>query len=204
VNSLDAKTAALLVVDLQNDTIGEQGAFASSGAADFAARHGVVARVKRLVDAARAAGMPVVHIHHVDSEGHVDAALNAPLFRSILEEDALVRGTWGAEPVAGLEPLPGDLLVEKQRMSAFNGTALDIKLRGLGTRMIVVCGAWTNFAVEHTCRDGADLGYEVVIVADATATISDDWQRAALDYALTNIAERVTVDELVEALGAWV
>jgi ureidoacrylate peracid hydrolase len=204
VNSLDAKTAALLVVDLQNDTIGEQGAFASSGAAEFAARHGVVERVKRLVDAARAAGMPVVHVHHVDSADHVDAALNAPLFRSIVEEDALVRGTWGAEPVAGLEPRPGDLLVEKQRMSAFNGTALDIKLRGLGTRRIIVCGAWTNFAVEHTCRDGADLGYEVAIVTDATATISDDWQRAALDYALTNIAERVTVDELVEALGAWV
>jgi gluconolactonase len=199
VNRVEPASTALLVVDLQNDTIGEQGAFAGSGAPEFATRHGIVAQVQRLLDAARAAGMPVVHIHHLDSPGHTDASLNAPLFQSIVDADALVRGTWGGEPVPGLEPQPGDLVVEKQRMSSFNGTALDVKLRGLGVRRIVVCGAWTNFAVEHTCRDGADLGYEVAIVSDATATISDEWQEAALTYALTNIAEQVTVDELVEA-----
>ena len=201
MTEIDPRTTALLVVDLQNDTVGEQGAFAESGAADFALRHGVVEKVKRLVGAARAAGMPVVHVHHLDSEGHVDSIGNAPLFRSIVEADALVRGTWGAGPVEGLEPQAGDLVVEKQRMSSFNSTTLDTKLRGLGAMKIVVCGAWTNFAVEHTCRDGADLGYEVAIVADGTATISDEWQQAALDYALTNIAERLSVDEVVEALA---
>ena len=144
--------------------------------------------------------MPVIHVHHLDSPGHVDASLNAPLFRSIVEADGLVRGSWGGEPVAGLEPRAGELVVEKQRMSSFNATTLDAKLRGLGTRTIVVCGAWTNFAIEHTCRDGADLGYEVAIVTDGTATISDEWQHDALNYALTNIAERVTVDEVVAAL----
>jgi nicotinamidase-related amidase len=198
---IDPQTTALLVVDLQNDTVGEQGAFADSGAAEFATRHGVVEKVKRLVEAARAAGMPIVHIHHLDSPGYVDATLNAPLFQSIVDADALVRGTWGGEPITGLEPQAGDHVVEKQRMSSFNGTSLDVKLRGLGTRKIVVCGAWTNFAVEHTCRDGADLGYEVVIVSDGTATISDEWQRAALTYALTRIAEQATVDELMEGLA---
>jgi nicotinamidase-related amidase len=201
VRPIEPRTTALLVVDLQNDTVGEQGAFAESGAAEFAVRHGVVERVKRLVEAGRAAGMPIVHIHHLDSPGHVDASLNAPLFQSIVDADALVRGTWGGEPVTGLEPQAGDLVVEKQRMSSFNGTSLDVKLRGLGTRRIIVCGAWTNFAVEHTCRDGADLGYEVVIVSDGTATMSDEWQQAALSYALTKIAEQATVDEIVEALA---
>jgi ureidoacrylate peracid hydrolase len=162
----------------------------------------VVEKVRRLVEAGRAAGMPIVHIHHLDSPGYVDASLNAPLFQSIADADALVRGTWGGEPVVGLEPQAGDLVVEKQRMSSFNGTSLDVKLRGLGTRRIIVCGAWTNFAVEHTCRDGADLGYEVVIVSDGTATMSDEWQHAALTYALTRIAEQATVEEVVEALSA--
>jgi ureidoacrylate peracid hydrolase len=201
VTLIDPRTTALLVVDLQNDTVGEQGAFADSGAPEFAARHGVVEKVRRMVQAARTAGMPVVHIHHLDSQGHVDASLNAPLFQSIVDADALVRGTWGGEPVAGLEPQAGELVVEKQRMSSFNGTSLDVKLRGLGTRKIVVCGAWTNLAVEHTCRDGADLGYEVVIVSDGTAAISDEWQHAALNFALTNIAEQATVDDVVEALA---
>jgi nicotinamidase-related amidase len=200
VNRIDPRESALLVVDLQNDTIGERGAFADSGAAEFATRHGIVEKVRRLVAAARGAGMPVIHVWHIDSPGHVDSTRNAPLFRSIVEADGLVRGTWGAEPVPGLEPAEGDLVVEKQRMSSFNSTTLDTKLRGLGARTIVVCGAWTNFAIEHTCRDGADHGYEVVLVVDGTATVSDEWQQAALSYALTNIVEQATVDELVAAL----
>jgi ureidoacrylate peracid hydrolase len=198
---VNPQTSALLVIDLQNDTVGEQGAFADSGAAEFAARHGVIARVRRLVDAARAAGVAVLFVWHIDEPGHRDSTRNAKLFRDIVEADGLVRGTWGAAPVEGLEPREGDAVVEKQRMSAFNSTTLDTKLRGLGVETIVVCGAWTNFAIEHTCRDGADHGYEVVLVADGTATISDEWQQAALSHALTRIAELRTVDELVAELG---
>src|SRR3954451_2987622 len=194
---MNPKTSALLVVDLQNDTVGEQGAFASSGAAAFAAQHGVIEKVGRLVGAARSAGVPVIFVWHVDEPGHRDSTRNAKLFRDIAEADGLVRGTWGAAPVAGLEPQDGEAVVEKQRMSAFNSTTLDTKLRGLGATTIVVCGAWTNFAIEHTCRDGADFGYEVVLATDATATISDEWQQAALTHALTNIAELRTVDQLV-------
>jgi len=199
---LDPRTSALLVVDLQNDTVGEQGAFAADGAAAYASRHGVIEKAKRLVGAARAAGMPVVFVWHVDEPGHRDSTRNAKLFRDIAASDGLVRGTWGAAPVEGLAPEDGDAVVEKQRMSAFNSTTLDTKLRGLGATTIVVCGAWTNFAIEHTCRDGADYGYEVVLAADATATISDDWQQAALSYALTRIADVRTVDEVVKELAA--
>ena len=198
---MDLRTSALLVVDLQNDTVGEQGAFADAGAAEFARRHGVLDHARRLVEAARAAGVPVIFVWHVDEPGHRDSTRNAELFRGIVEADGLVRGTWGVAPVAGLEPQAGDAVVEKQRMSAFNYTTLDTKLRGLGVTTIVVCGAWTNFAIEHTCRDGADHGYEVVLAADGTATISDEWQQAALTFALTSIAEQRTIDELVAELG---
>ena len=95
----------------------------------------------------------------------------------------------------------GDLVVEKQRMSSFNSTTLDTKLRGLGVTTVVCCGAWTNWAVEHTCRDAADHGYEVVVVTDATATISEEFQRAALDFALTTVATRATADEVLAALA---
>lgn len=199
---INARSSALLVVDLQNDTVGEQGAFADAGAAAFAARHGVVEKVRRLVDAARTAGVAVIFVWHVDEPGHRDSTRNAKLFRDIVEADGLVRGTWGVAPVAGLEPQGGDAVVEKQRMSAFNSTTLDTKLRGLGVTTIVVCGAWTNFAIEHTCRDGADYGYQVVLATDGTATVSDEWQQAALSYALTSIAELRTVDELVAELVA--
>ena len=196
---LEPRTTALLVVDLQNDTVGAQGAFASAGAAAFAAEHGVVEQAAALAEAFRAAGAPVIHVWHVDEPGHADSTRNAELFRLIVDADALVRGTWGAEPV--VLPVSGDLVVEKQRMSAFNSTTLDTTLRGLGTRTVVCCGAWTNWAVEHTCRDAADHGYEVVVVTDATATISADFQRAALDYALTTVATRATAAEVGAALA---
>ena len=149
----------------------------------------------------RTSALLVVDSRHVDSPGHVDSTQNAELFRGIIEADGLVRGTWGAAPVDGLEAQDGDLVVEKQRMSSFNSTTLDTKLRGLGATKIVVCGAWTNFAVEHTCRDGADHGYEIVVVSDGTATVSDEWQEAAMSYALTRVADIATVDEVVGALS---
>jgi gluconolactonase len=195
VNPIDPAASALLVVDLQNDT------FADSGAADFASRHGVVDKARLVVDAARGTGLQVIHIWHVDEPGHVDSTRNAKLFRDIADADGLVRGTWGVKPVEGLEPREGDVVVEKQRMSAFNSTTLDTKLRGLGATKVVVLGAWTNFAIEHTCRDAADSGYEVVLVTDATATVSDEWHHAAVSYALTNIAELVTTDEVLATLS---
>ena len=195
---LDPGSTALLVIDLQVDTVGADGAFASSGAAAFAAKHGVVERASELARSFRNAGAPVIHVWHVDERGHVDSTRNAELFRSIADADALVRGTRGAEPL--VVPEPGDIVVEKQRMSAFNSTTLDTKLRGLGTTTVVCCGAWTNWAVEHTCRDAADHGYEVVVVTDATATVSEEFQRAALDFALTTVASRVTAEEVASAI----
>jgi gluconolactonase len=59
-------------------------------------------------------------------------------------------------------------------------------------------------AVEHTVRDAADLGYRVTIVSDATSSINDDWQRAALGYALTNIAtisDTASVAAALESAG---
>ena len=197
---LDPPTTALLVIDLQNDTVGLEGAFAESGAPAFAREHGVIENVMRLVETCRQAKLQVIHVWHIDEPGHRDSTRNAELYRGIAEADALVRGTWGAEPVPGLEPQEGDLVVEKQRMSSFNCTTLDTKLRGLGTKTVVVAGAWTNWAIEHTCRDAADHGYEVVVVTDGTATISEAFQDAALNFALTTVATRATVDEVIGAL----
>jgi nicotinamidase-related amidase len=82
-------------------------------------------------------------------------------------------------------------------MSAFNGTQLDTLLRGLGIESIIVTGVWTNMAVEHTCRDGADYGYNVVIATDGTSTINEEWQEAALNYAMNNIAIKMTSEDIV-------
>lgn len=198
---INAKTSALLIQDLQNDVISEGGAFADSGAPAHAKSQNVVANVIDMATAARSAGMAVIHIHYIVEKGAPGLQLNAPLFQGLHEAGAMVRGSWGAAAADGLEPQDGDLVVEKMRMNGFHGTNLETLLKGLGVDTIIVAGAWTNFSVEHTARHGADAGYRVVVVTDGTSTINDEWQNAGLNFALENIAERVSSAEIIAALG---
>ena len=199
---LDPSRSALIIQDLQNDVIGEGGAFADSGAPAHAKSQNVVENVKRLAEAARQAGMPVIHVLYIVDEGAPGLKQNAPLFIGVKEANALVRGSWGAAPVDGLEPRPSDHVVEKMRMNGFYETRLDILLRGLGVETLIITGAWTNMSIEHTARHGADAGYEVVVVSDGTSTTGDEWQNAALNYAMTNVGQVATTDEVMSALGA--
>jgi gluconolactonase len=198
---LDPSRTALIIQDLQNDVIIEGGAFAESGAPAHATSQNVVENVKRLAEAARSAGMPVIHVWYIVEKGAPGLKLNAPLFNGVKDADALVRGSWGAAPAEGLEPKQGDLVVEKMRMNAFHDTHLDTVLRGLGVETLVITGAWTNMSIEHTARHGADAGYEIVVASDGTSTIDDEWQHAALNYALTNVATVATCAEIAESLG---
>lgn len=199
--AIDPRSSALIVQDLQNDVIAEGGAFAESGAPAHARAQNVVANVVSLAQAARRAGMAVIHVHYVVEEGAPGLKLNAPLFQSVAEAKALVRGTWGAAPVEGLEPQAGDLVVEKMRMNAFHDTRLDTLLKGLGAATVIIAGAWTNFSVEHTARHAADAGYRAVVLTDGTSTVDDEWQKAGMEYALQNIAERASCTDVAQALA---
>jgi gluconolactonase len=202
VLQLDPKRSALIIQDLQNDVIIEGGAFAESGAPAHAIAQNVVGNVADLAAACRAAGVPVIHIWYLVEAGAVGLKQNAPLFQGVKEADALVRGTWGAAPADGLEAQDGDHVVEKMRMNGFYETRLDILLRGLGADQLVITGAWTNMSIEHTARHGADAGYEVVVASDGTSTTGDEWQNAALNYAMTNVAKVATCAEIKSALGS--
>jgi gluconolactonase len=202
VLQLDPKRSALVIQDMQNDVIIEGGAFADSGAPAHAIAQNAVANVADLAAACRAAGVPVIHIWYVVEDGSAGLKQNAPLFQGVKGANALVRGTWGAAPAEGLEPEDGDHVVEKMRMNGFYETRLDILLRGLGADQLIITGAWTNMSIEHTARHGADAGYEVVVASDGTSTTGDEWQNAALNYAMTNVAKVATCAEIKAALGS--
>ena len=198
----DPKKSALIIQDLQNDVIMPGGAFTKpdSAPAEHAKKQNVVANVKALAAAARSASMPVVHVWYIVEKGAVGLKQNAPLFEAVKATNGLVRGSRGAAPVKGLEAKRGDHVVEKTRMNAFHGTNLENLLRGLGVETVVITGAWTNFSIEHTARHAADAGYNAVVVTDGTSTINDEWQDAALNYALTNIAERASTAHVLAVL----
>ncbi len=198
----NASQSALIIQDMQNDVIGEDGAFAETGAPAHARSQNVIANVGRLADAARARGMAVIHIHYVVEPGAVGLRTNAPLFQGVKDTGALIRGSWGASPVPGLEPRDGDFVIEKLRMNGFYDTRLDALLRGLNIVTLVIAGCYTNMSIEHTARHGADAGYEIVVVSDGTSTTSPEWQDAALHYAMTNVGRVAAVDEVISELGS--
>jgi gluconolactonase len=198
---LDANRSALIIQDLQNDVIGEGGAFADSGAPAHAKSQNVVENVKRLAEAARQAGMPVIHVLYIVDEGAPGLKQNAPLFVGVKEANALVRGSWGAAPVDGLEPQEGDHVVEKTRMNGFYNTVLDNLLRGYGTETLVITGAWTNMSIEHTARTGADKGYFMVVPEDCCSTMNADWHNASINFALQNVSVVTNADAVLKALG---
>ena len=198
---LDPGRCALIIQDMQNDVIIEGGAFADSGAPAHATSQNVVANVADLAAECRSAGVPVIHVWYIVEEGARGLRQNAPLFQGVKESNGLVRGSWGAAPADGLEAQDGDHVVEKMRMNGFYDTRLDILLRGLGADTIVITGAWTNMSIEHTARHGADAGYEVVVASDGTSTTGEEWQHAALNFAMQNVATVATCAEIKGALS---
>ena len=138
--TLDPARCALIIQDLQNDVMIEGGAFAESGAPEHAKEQNVVENVKALAETCRSKGIPVIHVWYIVEEGAPGLKLNAPLFQGVKDGGALVRGTWGAAPAEGLEPQDGDLIVEKMRMSAWQGTKLETMLAGLGRDTIIFTG----------------------------------------------------------------
>jgi gluconolactonase len=199
---LDAARCALIIQDLQNDVIIEGGAFADSGSPLHAKEQNVVENVKDLAAACRAKGIPVFHVWYIVESGARGLKLNAGLFRGVKDADALVRGTWGAAPAEGLEPQAGDIVIEKMRMSAWQGTRLGSMLAGFARDTIIVTGAWTNMSIEHTARTGADKGFVMVVPEDGCSTMNADWHNASINYALQNVSTVTSCAAVKAALGA--
>ena len=198
---LDPRRCILVIQDMQNDVVMDGGAFAESGAPDHCRQQNCVANIGRLADACRRAGIPVVHVWFIVEPGAPGVTRNAPLFNDLVSSNALVRGTWGVAPVAGLEPQPGDHVVTKNRMSAWEGTTLETVLKATGRDTIIETGAWTNMSIEHTARTGADKGYRMVVAQDACSTMNADWHNASISYALPNVADVVQADDVIAAIG---
>jgi nicotinamidase-related amidase len=112
-------------------------------------------QARRLLAFARANGLTVVHVRNLSRRPQV------PLF---------VEGSPGAAFVAGLAPRAGEWLVTKSAAGGFTGTELHARLAQAGIKTLIVAGLMTHLAVDSTARDGALLGYEILLPADASAT----------------------------------
>lgn len=197
---LDPSRCVLIIQDMQNDVVVEGGAFAASGSPRHCREQNAIPNIVRLADHCRGLGVPVIHVWFVVEPGAPGLTLNAPLFEGVVDNNAVVRGTWGAAPAEGLEPRQGDLVVEKMRMSAWEGTNLETILKAYQRDMVIVTGAWTNMSIEHTARTGADKGYIMIVPEDCCSTMNAEWHNASISYALQNVSAVTRCADVIDAL----
>ncbi len=193
--------AAVLTCELQRGVVGDLAALPEL--AEAVERSGVVPAVSRLLTQARRSGIPVVHCTVAFRADRAGTARNTPLHAALLRRpDHLLAGTPATELVAGLGAEPDDLVVSRAHgVSPFTGTALDATLRALGVRVVVVTGVSLNVAVVGCCVEAVNLGYQVVVPADAVAGVPADYAAAVLEHTIAMLATRTTVDELVTVLS---
>jgi ureidoacrylate peracid hydrolase len=171
---LDLARTAVLVIDMQND-FGSPGGMFDRAGVDITGIRRVVEPTRRVLEAARQAGIPVVHVRMAHSPDLSDAgALDSPhrlkhVPMLVGDSSALIEGTWNTEILPELQPLEGEPVVTKTRYSGFFETKLDDTLRSLGTRSLVVTGCTTSICVESTVRDAMFRDYSCLVLEDCTA-----------------------------------
>lgn len=171
---------ALVLIDMQRDFVSRDGAFASLGV-DVSMYDEAIPRMRSLTDAARAAGVPVIHLQNAQLDQHLSDSPAQLRFNLRMHAAArlgagplryTVPGTRGHEFIPELAPLEGELVVPKYRSSGFWATPLDLILRSNGVESVVIAGCTTEGCVESTARDALFNDLHVVIAQDCVA--SDD------------------------------
>ena len=199
--TIDNARTALLVMDFENDVVHEDGAFKDFGFAAMVKQNDVFSKTARLLDATRRSGVKVIYVSVKFRSGYPERPANGGLFGALVGASALVEGTWGAEIHQAVAPKEGEAVVTKRGVSAFYGSDLAPILTTAGIGTLLLSGVATNFVVEGTAREATDRGYDVVIVGDCCASVSQEAHDAALTVALPFLATISNLDEVVAALG---
>lgn len=173
---------AVVVIDMVNGCLLPEGIPRGEGTL------GIVGNINRLLNLARAKGLPVVFIRYVDRAGPPDAVPGG-------------EGGWGAQFVAELLPHEGDIIIAKQRYDAFAGTNLDPVLRGLGVRNLIFAGVFTSACVLTTVTHARYLNYRNCVVSDCTADSAREHHEHVLKLMEALLARVMTLEETAGAFG---
>ena len=199
--AIDNAHTALLAMDFENDIVHENGAFKDFGFAAMVKQNDVFTKTAKLLAAARRSGVKVIYVVVKFRSGYPERPANAGLWGALVEANAVVEGTWGAEIHESVTPRDGEPVVTKRGVSAFYGSDLALLLATVGIDTLLLTGVATNFVVEGTAREATDRGYNVVIVGDCCASMSQEAHDAALTTALPFLATISNLDEVIAALG---
>jgi nicotinamidase-related amidase len=199
--ALDPATTALVLIEFQNEFTSEGGVLHEAVRPVMEAT-GMLDNTRDLVAAARAAGVVVVHAPISFAPGYLELSRHPyGILKNVVDGNAFVKGSWGADIVDALAPQPGDIVVEGKRgLDTFASTNLDFILRSKGITTIALAGFLTNCCVESTMRTGYENGYQVITLTDCTAAVSKEQHENAIAYDFPMFSVPMTSGDLTEQL----
>lgn len=185
--SFDPATTALIVIDMQRDFVEPHG-FGEALGNDVSLLRRAIEPCRRVLDAARDAGLFVVHTR----EGHRPDLSNCPAAKltrggkTFIGQQGtmgriLIQGEPGHDIIPELYPQAGEPIIDKPGKGAFFATDLHLILQARGITSLIICGVTTEVCVQTTAREANDRGYEVLIPEDCCASYFPEFHRAALE-----------------------
>jgi nicotinamidase-related amidase len=202
--TINTKRTAITVVDMQGVFCDPDGAVYIPDAPK------VVGPIQRILNAGRAADIPIIYLRHVVRGDGSDTGRMRDLYPGV---DAILdRSLPSVQIIDALRPLPSDIVVDKLFFSGFHNTDLDTILRARDVDTIVICGTVTNICCESTVRDATHREYKVIVVADACAAqpypdmgwgalTAEEVQRVTLTVMAHEFGEVTNTQDLIDRLA---
>ncbi|CAM5736545.1 Isochorismatase family protein YecD [Streptomyces tendae] len=182
--------SALLVMDVQRDVV----EIADDGS-------GYLTRLRRAVDGARAAGIPVIYVVMGLRPGDPVVSPRNKVMANVLRAGLFTEGAPGTEIHPEVAPRQGDVVVTKRRGSAFSGSDLDLVLRARGIDDLVLAGIATSAVVLSTLWRAVDLDLGLTVLADGCLDTDPEVHRMLTERLFPQWADVVSVEEWVEAVA---
>jgi len=176
---------ALIVVDMQNGFVSKGGSYDKLGMNTSNYRE-IIPKLKDLIEFCRSKEIPIFYTEAVKEASGIDVLTKIHNFLPKSRQERLkfpicIRGTWDGVTIDELKPKEDDPVVTKRRDSAFQDTELRVWLQSEGINLLVFTGIDTSICVETSLRDGFNIGYDVAVISDATASGHEDHYETTLE-----------------------
>ncbi len=192
---------ALVVIDMQNSFLDSKGAMWQLGF-DCKKLQSAIPGTARLINSARDYKIPIIYTQYVYQKNFVDGGwLVDGIMPALKDVNLCVKGSWDSQILDSLAPEENDIIIEKNRPSAFISTQLDSVISAMKIESILVCGVTANMCVETTVRDSCQRDIKTFVAKDAIAEVDDDRMKLALMSMEYFFAKIMTVDEIINSWG---
>ena len=199
---LGIERTGLLVIDMQNGFLREDGGMARLGF-DFNALSAAIPGCEKLITAARKSKVPIFFTRYIYEEDFRDGGVQVNgIFPGIKDANLCASGTSDTEIIDKLSPAPNEVVIDKNRPSSFYSTRLESYLRAQRINTLVLCGVTTNICVETTARDSAQRDYRTFVVRDAVAEVDEFRHEISLKALEHMFAKIVTVKDVLDSWNA--